>query len=424
VIRSRLIIACCTGAACFFLAQRSSSAVDFKILYSFTGGSDGAYPQGSLIQSGSILYGMTKTGGNGPPFQGDGSVFAFDTVAGSLGVLHVFSGGSTDGAVPYGSLLLSNGTLFGMTNLGGANTNANGVRPYGTAFAFDLATQTQLLIHSFSDSPLDGASPQGSFIPSGNVLYAMTPGGGVSGLGTIFAIDQSTRTFTLLHSFTGAPADGKFPEGSLIQSGNLLYGMSQLGGSSNLGAIFSYDFSTNKQTLLHSFTGGITDGSSPHGSLLLSGTTLYGMTEFGGQNGQGAIFSYDLTTGAETVLHSFAGGPDDGANPLGSLIISGDTLYGMTINGGASPHSAGTVFSLDITTGQFTLLHSFDPDQHGGEDPMGDLLISGNTLYGMTNIGGANPYGAIFSITLPEPSSLALLTAGSAILVKRRRARG
>jgi uncharacterized repeat protein (TIGR03803 family) len=44
------------------------------------------------------------------------------------------------------------------------------------------------------------------------------------------------------------------------------------------------------------------------------------------------------------VLHRFAG--SDGGKPVGSLILFGATLYGMTMNGGN--HGNGVVFALDL----------------------------------------------------------------------------
>ena len=38
-----------------------------------------------------------------------------------------------------------------------------------------------------------------------------------------------------------------------------------------------------------------THGANPQGSLILNGSTLYGMTEFGGDNGDGTIFSVPVT---------------------------------------------------------------------------------------------------------------------------------
>ncbi|MCC6404769.1 MAG: hypothetical protein IT405_00005, partial [Candidatus Yanofskybacteria bacterium] len=58
-----------------------------------------------------------------------------------------------------------------------------------------------------------------------------------------------------------------------------------------------------------------------------------------------------------TLLHEFAGGASDGNRPYDSLIISGSTLYGMTSIGGDS--NAGTIFSVGIDGTGFTLLHEF-----------------------------------------------------------------
>src|SRR5208282_3726847 len=85
-----------------------------------------------------------------------------------------------------------------------------------------------------------------------------------------------------------------------------------------------------------------TRGVSPTGSLTLSGTTLYGMTSAGGTENMGTIFEFGTKRNVETVLYSFAGGTTDGAGPYGSLTLSGTTLYGMTQYGGAE--LLGTVF--------------------------------------------------------------------------------
>ena len=132
-------------------------------------------------------------------------------------------------------------------------------------------------------------------------------------------------------------------------------------------------------TTLYSFTGG-TDGAYPYdaGSLLLSGSTIYGSTTAGGANGDGTVFSIPVTGGAPTTLFSFDG--THGADPYGSLILSGSTIYGITTAGGAN--SDGTVFSIPVTGGTPTTLFSFDGTH--GADPYGSLILSGSTLYGTT----------------------------------------
>ena len=81
------------------------------------------------------------------------------------------------------------------------------------------------------------------------------------------------------------------PYGSLTLSGSTLYGMTAGGGSNNFGTAFQMNTNGTDFTLLHTFTGGGSDGSFPYGSLTLDGSTLYGMTGFGGVNNLGTVFS-------------------------------------------------------------------------------------------------------------------------------------
>ena len=80
------------------------------------------------------------------------------------------------------------------------------------------------------------------------------------------------------------------------------------------------------------------------------------MTAYGGANNKGAIFSIPVSGGAPTTLASFNG--TNGSIPFGSLILSGSTLYGMTFNGGV--YDEGTVFSIPITGGSVTTMVSFN----------------------------------------------------------------
>ena len=117
------------------------------------------------------------------------------------------------------------------------------------------------------------------------------------------------------------------------------------------------------------------------------------MTAAGGANGDGIIFSIPVTGGTPTILTSFNG--TNGDYPAGSLTLSGSTLYGMTNEGGANGNG-GTVFSIPVTGGTPTTLLSFNGTD--GEDPYGSLTLSGSTLYGMTEYGGANDLGTVFSL--------------------------
>ena len=251
-----------------------------------------------------------------------GTIFNIDTATTVFTLLHEFDW--TNGGFPEGSLILSGTTLYGMTADGGANNR-------GTVFKVETSGLSFALLHEFAGGAADGAIPYGSLIISSTSLYGMTSRGGDTDTGTVFHVKTSGGTLTLLHEFTCiGGSDGSLPRCTPVLSGTTIYGMTSQGGGLNRGTIFKVDQSGSGYTQLHDFSGGVDDGVAPaYGSLLLDGTTLYGMTLSGGNSDLGTIFKIG-TDGAMTLLHEFAGGADDGRSPNGSLIISGTTLYGMT----------------------------------------------------------------------------------------------
>src|SRR5678815_4117627 len=153
--------------------------------------------------------------------------------------------------------------------------------------------------------------------------------------------------FTLLHNFSGNDiTDGRAPTGSLTLSGSTLYGTAFVGGSADEGVIFRVNTDGTGYGLLHNFTGGVSDGAKPFGSLALSGSTLYGTTREGGGSNLGTLFRIGIDGSGFGLLESFGGAPADGANPrFGDLALSdnGATLYGMTVVGGTA--NKGVVFA-------------------------------------------------------------------------------
>jgi uncharacterized repeat protein (TIGR03803 family) len=101
------------------------------VLYSFTGGADGAYPSGVPTQDGSgNLYGTALSGGNG-----NGTLFEL-TAEGVFTVLHTFcsEANCADGASPGGALAETVAAIYGVTGLGGAYDK-------GVAFEWQLPAQ-------------------------------------------------------------------------------------------------------------------------------------------------------------------------------------------------------------------------------------------------------------------------------------------
>jgi uncharacterized repeat protein (TIGR03803 family) len=353
------------------------------LLHEFAGG-DGSNPYGSLVQDGTTLYGMTVMGGDSDM----GTIFSIQEDGTGFTLLHEFAGGASDGQYPRGSFIKDGTTLYGMTLFGGDSD-------MGIIFSIESNGTGFTLLHEFAGGASDGGWPYSDLIQDGTTLYGMTTGGGDSDLGTIFSIESNGTGFTLLHEFAGGASDGSNPTGSLIQDGTTLYGMTTGGGDANLGTIFSIESNGTGFTLLHEFAGGASDGRNPWGDLTQDGSTLYGMTQYGGDSNVGTIFSMESNGTGFTLLHEFAGGVNDGRNPTGSLIQDGSTLYGMTYEGGDS--NGGTIFSIATNGTGFTLLHEFAGGASDGMLPQSDLIQDGTTLYGVTIYGGDSDNGTIFS---------------------------
>ena len=225
--------------------------------------------------------------------------------------------------------------------------------------------------------------------------------------GNIISYNISTGIETVLQNFTGP--NGNDATGSLMKANNgLLYGMTQMGGAYNYGIIFSYNIATGIETVLHDFVGDSTDGRIGCGSLIqATDGLLYGMTQYGGAYHGGTIFSFNIVTGIETVIHHFAGNPTDGSAPYGALFQASDgLLYGMTRVGGANicySYLQGTIFSYNIATATYNYLYNFDGlCNNDGGTPYGSFIQAGNgLLYGMTQTGGINNNGGtIFSYNI------------------------
>ena len=350
----------------------------------------GDIPFGSLTQAGDgKLYGMTADGGNGGAYNYYGVIFSFDPSSSIYTKLKDFDG--ANGHDPNGSLMeASNGKLYGMTTAGGSSGA-------GVVFSFDPSSSTFIELKDFEAA--DGRNPSASLMQASNgKVYGMTPTGGRRNVGVIFSFDPSTGAYTKLKDFDYA--DGAYPFGSLVQAKNgKLYGMTNSGaaGSNYEGVIFSLDPSTSIYTKLMNFDG--TNGAHPNGSLVqASNGKLYGMTTAGGSGGNGVIFSFDPSTTIYTNLNDFHFA--NGAEPYGSLTqASNGKLYGMTQYGGSN--AAGVIFSFDPSSSIYTKLKDFDGNSNYG--PYGSLLqASDGKLYGMTYSGGIDGVGVIFSF---DPSS-------------------
>ncbi len=146
------------------------------------------------------------------------------------------------------------------------------------------------------------------------------------------------------------------------------------------------------------------------GGLTYVNGLLYGVTAAGGVQGCqdfgnagcGTVFSVNPSTGQETVLYKFKG-PYDAWFPIGNLAHLNGTLYGATYGGGIGPNGGGAVFSMKLDGSEETILHSFSGGAKDGSTPEAGVTLSNGIIYGTTGFGGGgdctNGCGTIYSIT-------------------------
>ena len=148
-------------------------------------------------------------------------------------------------------------------------------------------------------------------------------------------------------------------------------------------------------TTLDQFPGG-GDGTIPWGGLVNVGGTLYGTTFEGGAYGRGSVYSINPSTGAEAIIYSFNAFPD-ATTPQAGLLAIGGLLYGVGSEGGAN--GWGAVYSVNPSAGAEKVIFSFTPAMGGGSGS--NLVTAGGYLYGTTYGGGTGAgYGTVFKINI------------------------
>jgi uncharacterized repeat protein (TIGR03803 family) len=281
-------------------------------------------------------------------------------------------------------------------------------------------------IYAFQGSP-DGAYPAGGVVAdSKGSLYGVTESGGATGgcgCGVVYELTKAGGVWSsrVLYSFTGG-TDAGGPYGPLVfdKSGNL-YGTSSFYGANSSGTVFQLLAPASAggpwtERVLYSFTG-LDDGATPNGGLVFDANgVLYGSAAEGGADTAGTIFSLTPPAGGPdgiwtfNLLHSFTGGSfgsKDGSMPNGGLVFGqGGALYGTTGLGGRAS-SLGTVFQLAppaTAGGAWTenVLHDFS-DVAGGSFPeVGLTSGTDGVLYGATPSGsGKSLYGTVFELAPP-----------------------
>jgi uncharacterized repeat protein (TIGR03803 family) len=392
------------------LPLQPACAAGAVTLYNFcaeTNCADGSGPKSDLlVDADGNIFGTTEESGA----HNDGTVFEIAKTAHGYAaaptILASFDG--AHGANPEAGLIAdSQGNLFGTTFGGGANDAGTVYEIVKTRHGY---ASTPTVLVSFGGES-GGEGPEGVLLADvhGN-LFGTTTAGGPDNDGAVFEIEKTKSGYagtpTILASFTGP--NGAVPLAGLIADahGNL-FGTTEDGGSPNKGTVFEIEKTrfgyANTPTILYSFCAqnNCTDGAYPKAALTFdSHGNLFGTTEEGGASNLGAVFEIAKTASGyantATILASF----DDtnGESPVARLLADphGD-LFGTTTIGGAD--NAGTVFEIQKNGDRYgapSVLVGFDGA--GGAVPFAGLTEHHGDLFGTTEDGGAHGDGTVFVI--------------------------
>jgi uncharacterized repeat protein (TIGR03803 family) len=389
------------------LAAGPVQAQTLTVLHTFTGGSDGGQPIGTLtMDRAGNLYGTASKGGFAGfgCFLGCGSVFKLTQVGSNwlFAPLYSFQGES-DGSTPYAGVTIGpNGSLYGTTGAEGTQDGGTvyNLQPSLNHCGTPLCPWRETVLHRFTGNlgNGDGAYPAwGSvvFDSAGN-LYGTAAGGGANNDGAVYELTHTAGGWTesVLYSFTGQ-GDGSDPVGGLvIGAANHLYGTTENGDVED-GCVYELTNSGSGWTentlfnFYHSVAGAPEAGMTMDRSGNLYGTTV----------NAGTVFELAPSGGGWTFTLVWYFGYLAGPNYGPMFFDAAGNLYGASGWGGS--YDDGFVFKLTPSQNGWTRTDLYDfTGNSDGSHPTGGLVLdaSGN-IYGTTFDGGAGGQGTVFKLT-------------------------
>ena len=291
-----------------------------SILHNFNTFVDGAFPWGApILASDGNLYGTTSGGGE----NGRGIVYKM-TTSGTFTTIYKFDVTNTHGFGPIAPPTQgTDGNLYIPVDQGGTFY-------CGTI----LKMSTAGVLSGTYDFPCGagGSFPIGPLVQASNGnFYSTTQDGGSNGEGVIYQVTPGLGV-TVLHSFGATFGDGTFPgAGLLLATDGNYYGSTSDGGASGDGTLFNTSTSGTYASL-YSFnnTSNFTQTSPLSPPVQATNGTLYGVTEFGGTSNDGTVYS--LTLGLSPFVNAplFSGKEGNIVTLLGTH-LTGTTK--VTFNG-------------------------------------------------------------------------------------------
>jgi uncharacterized repeat protein (TIGR03803 family) len=339
-------------------------------LYDLGGMLSGDNPVGSLVESNGALYGVTRSG----TFVGYGAIFKYNFSTLNVSGLYQFPQNNT---AKTGLSTGPNNLLYGTVSIS--------IFPHAEIFSFDPVNN---IYSSLMTSNYSMFTPYGLAFDGSLTFYSM----GTLNNTTLFKFRIDSHQLNILLSFERALGGSRPTSGMCFATNGKLYGATNSGGSHDAGIIYSVDPSTNVFTKEHDMDS--LEGFDINSTMKESSNgLLYFTCRQGGTNGAGTLLEYNPQLQTVTKLYDMGatGGP---YWPTASLTLSSGGLYGTSEYGGANPNN-GCIYYYDFTTHAVTVLYSLTTTD--GIVPKTALTLTSNgKLYGTASNGGA-AIGTIFS---------------------------
>jgi hypothetical protein len=410
-------IRCALIGAMLAFAASPAAAASLNILYRFTGGLDGGYPNGPLVRDAEgNLFGTTSAGGEAAGY-GFGVAYRLaHTASGNWQetVLHRFGMSPSNSPPTSGLTLDRRGALYGSAYGGGAGgyvfrlvPGPNGGYRYTTLFSF-----------SGVFSP-EGAGPLGPLLldSSGDVIGTTQNGGRTGGTnpcvwGVVYSLAPTTNSGgwpeSILYAFRHLPDSSNPAFGVTLGPDGDYYGLASQGGTGpcldgsgvtvvGCGTLFRFRPSGTIwiETVLYNFP-----RVQPSGPYVFGADgALYGI------DNPDVIRLVPLKDGVgawrREVIYQFNGAVP--GQPNGALVFDpAGNLYGSTF--ATTITTSSVVFELSPPTGGGTswtakTLATLETVK-GGTGVQGGLIRDREgVLYGTVGFSSSSPHGYIFSVT-------------------------
>jgi len=385
------------------------SEENMQIIHDFNSYLDGGKPSGGVAADpAGNVYGAMSGGSTGFGFvyqiAGKNQGWPFN-------ILYNFTGGS-DGGYPNPPMVGPHGILYG-TAAGESGGLVYSLRPAPTACLTALCSWTENVLYEFSDNNAF-AENIAAFDQQGN-LYGFSGSGGKYGNGAVFELTPSPGgwTETVLYSFTGG-SDGGGPDSVLVGQDNNLYGAAGGGGANNAGVVFQLVRPPSggnwTENVIYTFSGQSPDGGDPRGLVQDGGGNLLGFSGYYvSESGTPHIVLFMLSPSKGSwvfaVLEDIGINPDYGEKWTGSGLATdtaGNAYWADAyfVDDGTANWAGGGVFMRPPGGNWYTLwdVPYVPPGQFFWVEGTLGIDASGN-VYGTTSTCGKYGLGTVWKVS-------------------------